>query len=279
MAPAELKKLRNKQRKARRKAELERQQAAQAQEKREHHNKSRQQGEAEPDAPPQDELVPEKLARTEEPLEQAMRFLTPLQSLAADRIETHLMAFEIFFRKGRPLLMLQSIKRAFRLDPESPALHSCLVRFLVFLARSGSLDPAVTEVVNQETKNIFKGRDARQLNAQFLARHGRSLPARLEVARMMYLLEPSSQDSAISLATALDAELEKVDLQTCTNVLEALRDGEFGPCDVQAEDYMVRCRTRFPYAQIFRPPVPASESSSPISVSTDAPNNHDNYIN
>lgn len=63
LPPSELKKLRNKQRKARRKAELERQQAAQAQEKREHHNKSRQQGEAEPDAPPQDELVPEKLAK------------------------------------------------------------------------------------------------------------------------------------------------------------------------------------------------------------------------
>lgn len=30
---------------------------------------------------------------------------------------------------------------------------------------------------------------------------------------MMYLLDPSSQESAISLATALDAELEKVDLQ------------------------------------------------------------------
>jgi hypothetical protein len=35
-------------------------------------------------------------------------------------------------------------------------------------------------VVQLETKAIFKGRDARQLNAQFLARHGRSLPARLE---------------------------------------------------------------------------------------------------
>jgi peptide alpha-N-acetyltransferase len=63
LAPAELKKLRNKQRKRLRKAELERQQAAQAQEKREQHNKSRQQGDAEPDAPQQDELVPEKLAR------------------------------------------------------------------------------------------------------------------------------------------------------------------------------------------------------------------------
>ncbi|KAJ4450872.1 hypothetical protein ANN_02304, partial [Periplaneta americana] len=73
LAPAELKKLRNKQRKARRKAELERQQAAQAQEKREQHNKSRQQGDAEPDAPQQDELVPEKLARNCTKVLQALR--------------------------------------------------------------------------------------------------------------------------------------------------------------------------------------------------------------
>lgn len=66
-------------------------------------------------------------------------------------------------------------------------------------------------------------------------------------------------------------------LQTCSKVLEGLREGEFGHCDAQADDYMVRCRARFPYAQIFRPPVPASESSSP--VNTDAPNNHENYIN
>lgn len=69
--------------------------------------------------------------------------------------------------------------------------------------------------------------------------------------------------------------------QTCSKVLEALRDGEdFGECEAQAEDYMVRCRARFPYAQIFRPPVPASsESSSPVSASADLSNNHENYIN
>ena len=66
--PGELKKLRNKQRKAKRKAEMEKQQVAQAQEKREHHNKSRQQTEAELDAPQQDELVPDKLERVSTPL-------------------------------------------------------------------------------------------------------------------------------------------------------------------------------------------------------------------
>lgn len=36
----------------------------------------------------------------EDPLEQAIKFLQPLQELASNRIETHLMAFEIYIRKG-----------------------------------------------------------------------------------------------------------------------------------------------------------------------------------
>uniref|UniRef100_A0AAR5PIA3 N-alpha-acetyltransferase 15, NatA auxiliary subunit n=1 Tax=Dendroctonus ponderosae TaxID=77166 RepID=A0AAR5PIA3_DENPD len=74
LAPAELKKLKNKQRKAQKKAEQESAQAREAQVKRDQHNKSRQQGDAEADAPQLDELIPDKLARIEDPLEQAIIF-------------------------------------------------------------------------------------------------------------------------------------------------------------------------------------------------------------
>lgn len=63
MAPSELKKLRNKQRKARRKAEQESAQAREAQVKRDQHHKSKQQTDVEIDAPQLDELIPDKLAR------------------------------------------------------------------------------------------------------------------------------------------------------------------------------------------------------------------------
>lgn len=63
LAPSELKKLRNKQRKARKKAEQESAQAAQAQVKRDQHHKLRHWGDVEADAPQLDELVPDKLAR------------------------------------------------------------------------------------------------------------------------------------------------------------------------------------------------------------------------
>lgn len=40
------------------------------------------------------------LLQVENPLEEAIKFLTPLKHLVKDKIDTHLLAFEIYFRKG-----------------------------------------------------------------------------------------------------------------------------------------------------------------------------------
>ncbi|KAG9436680.1 N-alpha-acetyltransferase 15, NatA auxiliary subunit [Apis mellifera carnica] len=252
LAPSELKKLRNKQRKQRRKAELERQQAAQAQEKREQHNKSRQQTDPDLEQPTLDELIPEKLERIEDPLEQAIKFLQPLQDLASNRIETHLMAFEIYIRKGRTLLMLRSIKRAHGLDSNNPDLHTCLVRFMLYINRS-PLEGPVGEVVKRQTSGIYSASTATQLNAEFLKKNRNSLPHLLQGARMLYVLDPSAQTKALSLITNIDG-LESVTLQNCTKVLESLCNGDFGHCDSTIADYMVKCHKYFPYATAFRPP-------------------------
>ncbi|KAG7203683.1 hypothetical protein KM043_013711 [Ampulex compressa] len=252
LAPSELKKLRNKQRKQRRKAELERQQAAQAQEKREQHNKSRQQTDPDLEQPTLDELIPEKLERAEDPLEQAIKFLQPLQELASNRIETHLMAFEIYIRKGRTLLMLRSIKRAHRLDPNNPELHTCLVRFMQHTSGPPSEGP-VGEVIKRQTAGIFSSTTAAKLNTEYLKNNRNSLPHLLQGARMLYMLDPSSQARALSLISNIE-DLDGVTLQNCTKVLEALRNGDFGHCDSTIADYIVKCHKRFPYATAFRPP-------------------------
>ena len=100
--PSELKKLRNKQRKAQKKAELEKQNQQQAAAKKEMHNKAQKKNnEEELDSPTKDDLVPEKLERPDDPLGEAIRFLTPLQMLASNCLSTHLLAFEIYYRKGK----------------------------------------------------------------------------------------------------------------------------------------------------------------------------------
>nr|CAH7754284.1 unnamed protein product [Callosobruchus chinensis] len=43
------------------------------------------------------------------------------------------MAFEVYYRKKKVLLMLQSLKRAHKVEPRNPRLHSCLVRFYQYV--------------------------------------------------------------------------------------------------------------------------------------------------
>jgi hypothetical protein len=50
--------------------------------------------------------------------------------------------------------MLQSIKRAWRLDSSHHHLHDCLVRFRCWLDDAKQLDDNVTAVVNNETKAV-----------------------------------------------------------------------------------------------------------------------------
>ena len=70
------------------------------------HNKTQKKNnEEELDSPAKDDLVPDKLERPDEPLAEAIRFLTPLQMLASNSLSTHLLAFEIYYRKGKGSFM------------------------------------------------------------------------------------------------------------------------------------------------------------------------------
>ena len=57
--------------------------------------------EADLDGPKEVLLVPDKLCKTQHPLEEAIKFLIPLQNFAGQIITTHLLAFDIYFRLGK----------------------------------------------------------------------------------------------------------------------------------------------------------------------------------
>lgn len=211
-----MKKLRNKQRKAKKKAELETQQAAQAQVKKDKHNKSRNQNQdgGDPEAPQFDELVPEKLARPDDPLEKAIEFLKPLQLLAKDCIQTHLLAFEIYYRKNKVLLMLQSIKRAKAIDANNAALHLCTVKFAKVMQSvrgQKELNEHVRSVLATETVKIFNGKTASEINQLTLEKKGKSIDHVVNVAKGMVELDAKNKEKAIKLITSLD--LSNVTLQ------------------------------------------------------------------
>ena len=103
-------------------------------------------------------LVPKDLERPKDALKEAERFLKPLQMFASDRIETHLLAFEVFYRRDKPLLMLQSLKRAVRLDSKHSKLDEQLKLFSSLVnEKRDQLNEFVAEVIFSELDRINSG--------------------------------------------------------------------------------------------------------------------------
>ncbi|KAL3045357.1 hypothetical protein OYC64_013597 [Pagothenia borchgrevinki] len=251
----ELKKLRNKQRRAQKKAQLEEEKKIAEKEKQLKNQKKKKEDDDEEIGGPKEELVPDKLAKVENPLEEAVKFLIPLKNLVRNQIETHLLAFEIYFRKEKYLLMLQSIKRAVAIEPSNPWLHQCLVRFFRGVGESADLAEAVRTVLKQEISRLFGDSDPQSFNKKFLSQHSSSIPHRLAAAKMMVYLEPSCHQAACEIATALEESLTGRSIQVSTEVLEALCDGQLGGGQQKAaEAYRPACHKLFPYSLAFMPP-------------------------
>merc|ERR1719259_72447 len=267
MDPSELKKLKNKQEKAT---------AQQAAARKELHNKSQKtkgDGAEDGDSAQKDELLPDKLERPEDPLGEAVKFLTPLQQFAPKDLDTHLLAFEIYYKKGKSLLMLQSVKRAVSISSSDPRVSGCVLRLQHFIEdKRASLKAPVVQVLDQamdkarQTKSIFVHQSAREGIDTFIQKNDKSLQHIFVGAQLMTLSNPSNP-KAIELATQLDSSLTDVSIRLCIEILDSLKEGKFGPEGVTAAaDYQKKCALHFKMSSIF------SESSE-VNTSSHLNNN------
>ena len=241
LSEKDLKKKKSKQRRAAKKAEI--------QEKGKDSKEASQKNEGNEE----NKLDADTLAKVADPLSEAVKFLKPLQTFCSDNIETHLQAFEIYSRKDKLLLMLQSVKRAMNVNPTHPKLHECLVKFHRKVTSCHNIDETVSEVIKTEMKPLFGGSDVLDFNNGFLNKHQFSLPHQLAGAAMMCLLEPCKQTEALSIATSLGEDLNERTIPVCADVLDALQTGRFGECPEMMEEYKRRCHDLFPYCLIFMP--------------------------
>uniref|UniRef100_A0A8D1T605 N-alpha-acetyltransferase 16, NatA auxiliary subunit n=1 Tax=Sus scrofa TaxID=9823 RepID=A0A8D1T605_PIG len=255
LSAKELKKMLSKQRRAQKKAKLEEERKYTERERQQKNQKKKKDEEEEETSDLKEELTPEKLERIENPLEEAIKFLIPLKNLVADNIDTHLLAFEIYFRKGKFLLMLQSVKRAFAIDSNNPWLHECLIKFSKSVSNHSNLPDIVSQVLSQEMQKIFVNKDVESFNEDFLKRNATSLQHLLSGAKMMYFLDKSRQEKAIAIATRLDETIRDKNVKTLIKVSEALLDGSFGNCTSQYEEYRVACHNLLPFTSAFLPVV------------------------
>nr|XP_034959246.1 N-alpha-acetyltransferase 16, NatA auxiliary subunit isoform X2 [Zootoca vivipara] len=261
LSAKELKKMLSKQRRAQKKAKLEEERKHAERERQQKNQKKKREEEEEETSGPKEELVPEKLERVDNPLEEAIKFLIPLKNLVADNIDTHLLAFDIYLRKGKFLLMLQSVKRAFAIDSNNPWLHECLIKFSKCVSDHSNLPEIVNKVLTQEMQKIFISKDLESFNEEFLRRNSTSIQHLLSGAKMMYFLDNSRQEKAIGIATKLDETMTDKNVKTLTTVLESLLDGSFGVSPTQSDEYRLACHKLFPLASAFVSPTKEDDGS------------------
>ncbi|KAG0000692.1 N-alpha-acetyltransferase 16, NatA auxiliary subunit [Entomortierella chlamydospora] len=237
MTEAEKKKFRNKQRKAELKAqkETEEKKAQAAQEI------LKKGGKVDEDP---DGL---KYTKAEDPIGEALKLLKPLQEQAAERIETHLMGFDLYIRKNKLLLALKALLKSHKIDANNSVLHEQLVRFALAVRKAGnSVKPAVKAVIDKHWDTLYQGKgdDLASFTASFIEKNKDlgSVPHLISAAIAVYLINPDEKSKAedIVFLMASDKYVKTRSYENCIfarKTLKSWRSSRFKEFSAKAAEW------------------------------------------
>lgn len=96
-----------------------------------------------------------KLAETKEPMEDAMKFLTPVLEFAPKLIEGQILGFEVFLRREKYALALKCLIDAKKLDASNETVSEQIARFKKTVEdKKASIEPSVLAAVQEEMKEL-----------------------------------------------------------------------------------------------------------------------------
>ncbi|KAI8925743.1 NMDA receptor-regulated protein 1-domain-containing protein [Entophlyctis helioformis] len=151
-----------------------------------------------------------KLVEGVDYLAEAAKFVKPLQELSPSDIDGWLLGFEVYIRKNKYLLALQSLKRASQLNATRPEVFRSTVKLgLALVEQAGktgaeALHPLVLTVLREGVEGLVGAAIAgvqslKTLHASFVKNNSQSAPHRLVAAETLLLLEPANKAGAIKL--------------------------------------------------------------------------------
>ncbi|KAL6079103.1 N-alpha-acetyltransferase 16, NatA auxiliary subunit [Balamuthia mandrillaris] len=202
---------------------------------------------------------PELADHFKDPLTQAQKYIKYLREARPEDLQTHLLSFQVFFKKEKYLMAIQPLRKAIQLAPDHPQVHRCLVTFFHQISKIGTgLDPLSTKVITQERVNLLGG-DAslspeglipllQAANEKFKEAHP-SLSHRVVAAEMQYLIGYNKEEASQVIA---NADLERASLQdhiAAHNVLSNVIGGAEA-----AEAWKQKSKQRFSHATYFADP-------------------------
>ncbi|KAL3464710.1 NMDA receptor-regulated protein 1-domain-containing protein [Aspergillus heterothallicus] len=192
-----------------------------------------------------------KLVQTQEPLKDALKFLTPLLEYCPKNIEAQCLGFEVHLRRGKYALALKCLSTAHSINASNPTLHVQLLQFRQALNKlSEPLPPQVAEVVDSEFEALLpRSQNLNEWNTSFLSEHKDSIPHKYAYLTCQQLLAPESKpETEKELTSTLDASI--VSLETALAGLNLL--GEWGSNQAAKTAFAEKASSRWPESTLFR---------------------------
>lgn len=265
LTPSELKKLKNKQKKQQIKAQQEKEKQQQIEQKKKELNKQKAKEDGgEVETTNEEELQADKLERPENALEECSRFLKPLEEFASTYLETHVLAFEVYFRKNKIMLMLRAVKKLKGLTnkPSSTAslesveakFHYTLCKFLIkYKGLKETLNESIRTVIEKELTQLASNDSVEKLNETFLKSSPKSFAKLIEATKIMHDIDPEKNTkNAISLLT--DIKPYSISLKLAEEVISLVEERKyFGKLDDELlKKFRADLRSILPHATFLK---------------------------
>ncbi|KAK5115981.1 hypothetical protein LTR62_000437 [Meristemomyces frigidus] len=191
----------------------------------------------------------------EKPLEEAMKYLTPLLELSPNNIEGQIAGFEVFIRRRKYLPALKCLLATRRLAPDHPQAHYQSLRFRRALEEDKTpLDPHVSAVIQENfiSQIADPEKSLETLNEEFLFAHWHSARHVQAGVRLLELLHPELEPAKGKATNHLQQTVgEKgTTIEDAVEGLRVLRELE-GSREGRVE-YLRIARERWPEASVLR---------------------------
>ncbi|KAJ9266216.1 hypothetical protein DTO021C3_5763 [Paecilomyces variotii] len=192
-----------------------------------------------------------KLVQTQDPLKEALKFLTHLLEFSPGNIEAQNVGFEVYLRRKKHLLALKCLLAAHSIDASNPTLHVQLLRFRKELdSLAEPLPPQVAEVITSEFEPLLpKSTNLTEWNDAFLTAHKtRTTHVQAALSARLLLSPDSKSQCEQDLLSTLD--LEDATIQKAVAGLDLLN--EWGSNQAAKTAYIEKAHKKWNEASAFQ---------------------------
>ncbi|KAI1946841.1 hypothetical protein LOZ57_003611 [Ophidiomyces ophidiicola] len=154
------------------------------------------------------------LAHTQDPMKEAMKFLTPLLEMSPNNLKVQIAGYEVYIRRKKYLLALKCLLAAHAIEPSSPALHIQLAKFRKTLnSLSEPLPSEVQEILSSEFEAILPAsQDLSAWNDTYLSNNSSSMSHVHAALTVRRLVDPEkSAQTEKDLAASIDSDVASME--------------------------------------------------------------------